>query len=112
MSDGSWLMFSSLSRNWGLDEGPRNLIVIGLVLLSTVLVALIATRRLARPLQQFALGARRFGVDFRAPPIEPVGPHEIRQAILAFNAMQAQLQHFIKDRTQMLAAISHDLRTP
>jgi signal transduction histidine kinase len=41
-----------------------------------------------------------------------VGPHEIRQAILAFNAMQAQLQHFIQDRTQMLAAISHDLRTP
>ncbi|MGY4819135.1 sensor histidine kinase [Pseudomonas chlororaphis subsp. piscium] len=112
MNDGSWLMFSSVSRSWGLDEGPRNLIVIGLVLLSTVLVALIATRRLARPLQQFALGARRFGVDFRAPPIEPVGPHEIRQAILAFNAMQAQLQHFIKDRTQMLAAISHDLRTP
>lgn len=112
LADDSWLMFSSASRSWGLDEGPRNLIVIGLVLLSTVLVALIATRRLARPLQQFALGARRFGVDFRAPPIEPVGPHEIRQAILAFNAMQAQLQHFIKDRTQMLAAISHDLRTP
>lgn len=112
LADDSWLMFSSASRSWGLDEGPRNLIVIGLVLLSTILVALIATRRLARPLQQFALGARRFGVDFRAPPIEPIGPHEIRQAILAFNAMQAQLQHFIKDRTQMLAAISHDLRTP
>jgi signal transduction histidine kinase len=63
-------------------------------------------------LQRFAEGARRFGVDFRAPPIEPLGPHEIRQAILAFNAMQAQLQHFIRDRTQMLAAISHDLRAP
>lgn len=112
LGDGSWLMFSSTSRSWGLEEGPRNLIVIVLVLISTGLVALFATRRLARPLQQFAQGARRFGVDFRAPPIEPVGPHEIRQAILAFNAMQAQLQHFIKDRTQMLAAISHDLRTP
>jgi signal transduction histidine kinase len=41
-----------------------------------------------------------------------LGPQEIRQAILAFNAMQAQLQHFIRDRTQMLAAISHDLRAP
>ncbi|NBF03417.1 HAMP domain-containing protein [Pseudomonas sp. Fl5BN2] len=112
LSDQSWLMFSSASRSWGLEEGTRNLIVIVLVLISTGLVALIATRRLAKPLQQFAQGARRFAVDFRAPPIEPVGPHEIRQAILAFNAMQAQLQHFIKDRTQMLAAISHDLRTP
>ena len=112
LTDGSWLMCSAASRSWGLEEGPRRLIVIILVLISTAVVTLIATRRLARPLQQFAQGARRFGVDFRAPPVEPVGPHEIRQAILAFNAMQAQLQHFIKDRTQMLAAISHDLRTP
>ncbi|WP_449432668.1 HAMP domain-containing sensor histidine kinase [Pseudomonas putida] len=112
LTDGSWLMFSVLSRSWGLGQWQRDLILIVLVLLSTGLVALIATRRLARPLQQFAQGARRFGMDFRAPPIEPVGPQEIRQAILAFNAMQAQLQHFIKDRTQMLAAISHDLRTP
>ncbi|MGE7959040.1 ATP-binding protein [Pseudomonas sp. NPDC089530] len=112
LPDDSWLVFTALSRSWGLAPLERNLIVIALVLLSTVLVTLIATRRLARPLQHFAEGARRFGADFRAPPIEPVGPHEIRQAILAFNAMQAQLQHFIKDRTQMLAAISHDLRTP
>ncbi|WP_223481421.1 histidine kinase dimerization/phospho-acceptor domain-containing protein, partial [Pseudomonas sp. BF-B-15] len=112
LPDSSWLMFSAPSRSWGLDETPRYLIVILLVLISTALVALIATRRLATPLQRFAEGARRFGVDFRAPPIEPLGPQEIRQAILAFNAMQAQLQHFIRDRTQMLAAISHDLRAP
>lgn len=110
--DESWLMFSAPSRSWGLAEGPRSLIVLMLVLISTALVTLIATRRLARPLQHFAQGVRRFGADFRAPPIEPVGPHEIRQAILAFNGMQAQLQHFIQDRTQMLAAISHDLRAP
>jgi len=112
LSDGSWLTFSAPSRSWGLDETPRTLIVVLLVLISTALVALIATRRLAKPLEQFTEGARRFGVDFRAPPIEPLGPQEIRQAILAFNAMQAQLQHFILDRTQMLAAISHDLRAP
>lgn len=112
LPDASWLMFSAHSRNWGLDDTPRYLIVILLVLISTTLVTLIATRRLATPLQHFAEGARRFGVDFRAPPIEPLGPQEIRQAILAFNAMQAQLQHFIRDRTQMLAAISHDLRAP
>ncbi|MET0848470.1 MAG: ATP-binding protein [Pseudomonas sp.] len=112
LPDHSWLTFAAHSRNWGLDDTPRYLIVILLVLISTTLVTLIATRRLATPLQHFAEGARRFGVDFRAPPIEPLGPQEIRQAILAFNAMQAQLQHFIRDRTQMLAAISHDLRAP
>ncbi|ONH57577.1 Signal transduction histidine kinase [Pseudomonas cedrina] len=112
LADRSWLMFSTGARSWGLDDGPRSLIVVLLVLISTALVTLVATRRLARPLQHFAQGARRFGSDFRAPPIEPVGPHEIRQAILAFNSMQAQLRHFIQDRTQMLAAISHDLRAP
>lgn len=110
--DDSWVEFSVSSRSWGLKEWMRNLIIIGLILLSTFIVALIATRHLATPLERFAEGARRFGVDFRAPPIPVVGPHEIRQAILAFNAMQAQLQHFVQDRTQMLAAISHDLRAP
>ncbi|WP_263142924.1 ATP-binding protein [Pseudomonas sp. RIT-PI-AD] len=112
LTDGSWVMFSVVTRSWGLDELPRNLIVIALVVLSTIVVALVATRHLASPLERFAQGARRFGTDFRAPPIPVEGPREIRQAILAFNAMQAQLQHFINDRTQMLAAISHDLRAP
>ncbi|MDR8386624.1 ATP-binding protein [Pseudomonas sp. JL2] len=112
LADHSWVEFSVFSRSWGLKEWMRNLIIIGLILLSTFIVALIATRHLATPLERFAEGARRFGVDFKAPPIPVVGPHEIRQAILAFNAMQAQLQHFVQDRTQMLAAISHDLRAP
>lgn len=112
LADESWVMFSVPTRKWGLDELPRNLIIIGMMLLSTLLVALIATRHLATPLERFAEGARRFGKDFRAPPIPLEGPQEIRQAILAFNAMQAQLQHFLNDRTQMLAAISHDLRAP
>ncbi|MGY2224408.1 HAMP domain-containing sensor histidine kinase [Pseudomonas gingeri] len=110
--DHSWLLFTAPSRSWGMAEGPRSLVILLLVLVSTALVTLIATRRLARPLEDFAQGVRRFGADFRAPAIEPVGPHEIRQAILAFNGMQAQLRHFIQDRTQMLAAISHDLRAP
>ncbi|WP_286785777.1 ATP-binding protein, partial [Pseudomonas sp. UBA3153] len=83
-----------------------------LALIAALSVAAIATRRLATPLLSFAKAARRFGGDFHAPPIEAVGPHEIRQAILAFNAMQAQIRHFVVDRTQMLAAISHDLRAP
>ncbi|BBP64445.1 MULTISPECIES: sensor histidine kinase [Pseudomonas] len=112
LSDHSWVMFSMPARNWGLEDWERNLIILALILLSTFIVALVATRHLAAPLERFAEGARRFGVDHRAPPIPVIGPYEIRQAILAFNAMQAQLRHFIEDRTQMLAAISHDLRAP
>jgi signal transduction histidine kinase len=112
LDDHSWLSFEAPVRSWGLDSGVRNGIVFVLMLVSTLLVALVATRRLARPLQSFARGARRFGDDFHAPPIVPVGPREIREATAAFNTMQAQIQRFVADRTQMLAAISHDLRAP
>ncbi|MFJ4156897.1 ATP-binding protein [Pseudomonas sp. NPDC089752] len=112
LSDRSWLLYRAADRSWGLDELPRNLIIVALMIISSLAVALFATRYLARPLERFAEGARRFGKDFNAPPIPVVGPDDLRQAILAFNATQAQLKHFLKDRTQMLAAISHDLRAP
>ncbi|PVZ43690.1 ATP-binding protein [Pseudomonas sp. CC120222-01a] len=112
LSDRSWVLYRATDRSWGLDELPRNLIILTLMLLSSLVVALFATRYLAHPLERFAEGARRFGKDFNAPPIPVVGPHDLRQAILAFNATQAQLKHFLNDRTQMLAAISHDLRAP
>ncbi|MFV3288600.1 ATP-binding protein [Pseudomonas sp. NY11955] len=112
LSDKSWVLFRATSRSWGLDELPRNLIILGLMLASSLAVAFFATRFLAKPLERFTEGARLFGKDFNAPPIPVVGPHDLRQAILAFNATQAQLKHYLNDRTQMLAAISHDLRAP
>lgn len=110
--DGSWLSFTPPERSWGLDAGTRIAVIIVLGLIATLLVAWVATRQLANPLQRFASAARRFGGDLSAPPIKIEGPHEIRQAIIAFNTMQAQIQHFIGERTHMLAAISHDLRAP
>jgi two-component system osmolarity sensor histidine kinase EnvZ len=112
LADGSWLSFIPPERSWGLELGTRIAIIIALGLIATFLVAWIATRQLANPLQRFSRAARRFGTDLRAPPIKIEGPHEIRQAIVAFNTMQAQIQHFIAERTHMLASISHDLRAP
>ena len=77
-----------------------------------VLVAFWTARRLARPIREFARGAERLGVDLTAPPLAVRGPQELRTAIAAFNRMQDRLQRFLEDRTQMLAAISHDLRAP
>ena len=110
--DGSWLSFIPPERSWGLSAPTRIAVIITLGLIATLLVAWLATRQLAKPLQRFASAARRFGGDLRAPPIGIEGPDEIRQAIIAFNTMQAQIQHFIGERTHMLAAISHDLRAP
>ena len=111
LRDGSWVAFIA-PRSWGLEPVPRALVTLVLVLISTLLVAWVATRRLARPLQAFTRAARRFGADIQAPPIPAQGPYELREATLAFNAMQARIQRLVADRTQMLAAISHDLRAP
>jgi signal transduction histidine kinase len=65
-----------------------------------------------KPLSRLSDAADRFGTDVHAAPIEETGPREVRQAAAAFNRMQRRLRQFILDRTRMLAAISHDLRTP
>lgn len=65
-----------------------------------------------RPLRRLSDAADRFGADVNAAPMPETGPREVRQAAAAFNRMQRRLRQFITDRTRMLAAISHDLRTP
>ena len=64
------------------------------------------------PLIAFARAAERVGVDVNAPVFPEQGPAQLRRAIHAFNEMQSRLQRFLSDRTRMLGAISHDLRTP
>lgn len=70
------------------------------------------TFRFVMPIWNFASAAKRFGSDVQAPPISESGPPSIRTARKAFNEMQSKIRQLIQDRTQMLAAISHDLRTP
>lgn len=66
-----------------------------------------------RPLDRLTAAADRLGVTFDAPPVpEDRGAPEFRRASHAFNRMRERLRGFIKERTQMLAAIGHDLRTP
>ncbi len=69
-------------------------------------------RRASAPLAAFAAAAERLGTDIDAPALTEGGPAEVRRATRAFNEMQARLRRFVRDRTTMLAAISHDLRTP
>jgi signal transduction histidine kinase len=80
--------------------------------LVSILVAFWTARRLARPIREFARAAERLGVDLTAPSLAVRGPQELRTTIAAFNRMQDRLKRFLEDRTQMLAAISHDMRAP
>ncbi|MGO9803250.1 MAG: ATP-binding protein [Steroidobacteraceae bacterium] len=64
------------------------------------------------PLTRVARAAERVGVDINAPPLAEQGPAQLQRVIHAFNDMQLRLRRFLTDRTLMLGAISHDLRTP
>jgi signal transduction histidine kinase len=74
--------------------------------------ALWFARRLAAPISAFAAAAERLGRDPKAPPLELDGPAEVERAAIAFNEMQGRLRRYVDDRTQMVAAVAHDLRTP
>ncbi len=71
-----------------------------------------AVRRLTEPLRTFTAAAERLGRDVRAPPLSEEGPSEIATAAVAFNTMAARIRRFVEDRTFLLTAMGHDLRTP
>jgi signal transduction histidine kinase len=75
-------------------------------------VAYIYARRLAAPTRLLAQAAERLGRDPQAPPLDVKGSAEIAVAAAAFNDMQAKLRRYVEDRTAMVAAVAHDLRTP
>ena len=109
--DGSWLVFTvaadTTSLRWGIHMAFWIALAGGFILLFAVW----AGHRVTRPLARFAEAADRLGVDVRAPPLPEAGSRELRKAASAFNRMQERLRRLVDDRTLMLAAISHDLRT-
>jgi signal transduction histidine kinase len=112
LDDGRWL-------NSGLavpDPPPRwtlpTLIALAVSALALSLIVSLMVRRITRPMAALAGAAERLGRGETVPPLSESGPLDVRQTTRAFNRMGARLQRFVQDRTRMLAAISHDLRTP
>jgi signal transduction histidine kinase len=92
---------------------PRNLFVNLSLLVVIMTVALFVTARtITLPLRQLVRAADRIGRDVRQPKLEEKGAREIRHAARAFNTMQDRLQRYLDSRTRVLAAMSHDLKTP
>jgi two-component system osmolarity sensor histidine kinase EnvZ len=92
---------------------PAPFITEGVVLLAGALVlSLIGTWQLQRPLTRVAQAARRFGGGERPVPVEENGPRELRELIGAFNQMMKKLTDADDDRAVMLAGIAHDLKAP
>jgi signal transduction histidine kinase len=80
--------------------------------ISVTLLGLWAARALTAPLSSFAKAAESFSLNGSAAPLPERGPEEIRSVAKALNRMRERITGLIDDRTKMLAAISHDLRTP
>lgn len=112
LEDGRWLnvgmgIISPLTR-WALPT----LLSMVFTAASICIIVLLMVQRITRPLGKLAEAAELTGRGESITPIPEEGPVDIRQTIRAFNRMYERLQRFVQDRTRMLAAISHDLRTP
>jgi len=112
LSDGQWLSFATSLPAGGPAYSAQFLLSMGIMALIILAVSVWAVRRVTAPLAALATAAERLGQDVNAPPLPETGTTETRQAARAFNDMQTRLRSLIENRTRLLAAISHDLRTP
>ncbi len=112
LMDGQWLNLQvrlEPPRPW---HSETFLMAFAVMTFTAGALTLWAVRRLILPVRALADAADRLGRDVNAPPLPETGPTEIARAAAAFNTMAERIRRFVGDRTQLLAAIGHDLRTP
>ena len=112
LPDETWLNFTAPVEPAEAFWSVRLILSMVVMLAGVLVLSAVVVHHLIAPLRVFGLAAERLGVDVHAPPLKEAGPREVRRATRAFNEMQRRIRRFIDDRTRMLAAISHDLRTP
>ena len=112
LRDGATVTFQQVLPEEVIAWPGRLLLILLVLLVSVAVLAALAGRALTRPLAVLADAAGELGRDIRRPPLDEVGPLEVRRAAHAFNTMQERLIRYIEDRDRILAALSHDLKTP
>lgn len=112
LSDGATVTFQQVLPEEVIAWPVRLLLILLILLVSVVILAALAVRALTRPLRVLADAATELGRDIRRPPLAETGPLEVRRAAQAFNTMQERLIRYLEDRNRILAAVSHDLKTP
>ncbi len=112
LADGAWLNAQSAlpvsAPLWALPSLISTLIMAA----ALIVIVVLTVRRITRPMDNLAAAAGRLGRGESVADVPEEGPLDVRDAIRAFNAMNRRLDRYVRDRTAMLAAISHDLRTP
>jgi signal transduction histidine kinase len=111
LDGGGWLN-AAYAKPLSPDWSSQAYVSLAVMAVAISLIALLTARRIARPLRHLACAVERLGRGEEVAPLSESGPKDIRQTAEAFNRMQSRLRRFIEDRTRMLAALGHDLRTP
>jgi two-component system OmpR family sensor kinase len=112
MSDGSWNIVEREVEGFPNALHRRAMLLFALGAATLLPLAWLFARALSAPIRRFSEAARRLGRDPNAPPLPREGPTEMLVAVDSFNSMQARLNRLIQERTHMVGAIAHDLRTP
>ena len=112
LDDASRLYFTYLPPATAGGIPQRVVIALLTQLIVIVILTLLAVRWATRPLSDLAAAAEKIGTNVDSPPLDEAGTIEVRDAARAFNRMQTRIATYLRDRTRMLAAISHDLKTP
>jgi signal transduction histidine kinase len=112
LHDGTLVSFDSRQAPETLNWPYRLLLSIGILLGAVIAVSLIAVRWATQPLKALADAAEELGKNINRAPLPESGPLEVERAARALNTMQARLIGYIQSRTRVLAAMSHDLKTP
>ena len=111
LSDGSWVGFRTREAVAEINLAFERIALATVPAIALMLLGGILLRQTLMPLRRLAAAAERVGHG-EVVPVEADGPGEVRRVIVAFNAMQDRIQALIAGRTQALAAVGHDLRTP
>ncbi len=112
LSDGEWLNVTAELQPLRPWHSPAFLWAFLLMTAAAGGLTLWAVRRLTAPVRTLAEAAEGLGRDVNAPPLPEDGPTEVAIAAVAFNTMATRIRRFVEDRTELLTAIGHDLRTP
>jgi two-component system OmpR family sensor kinase len=112
ISDGDWRMVERTVEGFPNALQRRALLLFALGAATLLPLAWLFARALSAPIRRFSEAAQRLGRDPNAAQLAREGPAEMLVAVDSFNTMQARLNRLIQERTHMVGAIAHDLRTP
>ena len=112
LQSGRWLNAEVHPHEWHFWQKLDWMLKVTAAFVFVGAVALFFIRRVGRPLNQLTAAARSFADGMEATEVPEDGPIDLRRAIRSFNAMQREVAGEMARRTQTLAAISHDVRTP